>query len=131
MNTKNHELEKMKVLRDEFADMARDRLEREGKYCHFRYPALERKYSTMPSLRIIKQTAAQWGLQPAVPGVLHAPRTERAPAEGSGSGHASRHRAPARGTQKGGRCSIRRPSPGETPLSWDERIILAAELGRI
>jgi hypothetical protein len=89
------------------------------------------KSGTMPSLRIIKQTAAQWGVQHAVPGVLHAPRTERAPQQGAGCGHACGNCQTAGSADKRGRCAIRHPSPGETPLSWEEKIILAAELGRI
>lgn len=85
----------------------------------------------MQTMRIISKTAAQWGLQPAVPTLLHPPRTERAPKQGAGCGHACGHCATAGSADKRGRCSIRRPDAGETPLSPTEVVVLLAELGRV
>lgn len=70
-------------------------------------------------------------LQHAVPAMLHEAGAERAPKQTPSCKHACSHCAASGSTQTRGRCAVRRPGAGETPLSWDEVVVLLAELGRI
>ncbi len=74
----------------------------------------------MPSLQVIKTTAAQWGVSPGLPGMLRTPGAFNTPDEAAGSRDAGRDRAVSGCAWPGRDFGARQPGTGETPLSPDE-----------
>lgn len=74
----------------------------------------------MQSLRVIERTAQEWGVQLPLPRLLRAPGPERLPRQAPRRRDARGNPAVSWEPWPGARAGVRKPDPGETPLSLDE-----------
>jgi len=77
-------------------------------------------FDCLPSVRVIQETAIQWGLQPQVPHMLRQAGAQCAPGQEASLCHVGGNRSIQAGPFAGIRFGVRTPTPDETTLSADE-----------
>ena len=82
---------------------------------------------TMPAMRIIETTAAQWGVFVQMRGVLLKAGTQHQARQETSCIHAGGHRALSRQPWPGAHLGVRAPDLDETPLSDSECWIAVCE----